>query len=64
MLYPPAETVNPHLTGAGEFSTGVLGEFSTGVDNFTSITFFLVFLASGYCTGMLTAAPEIQAALT
>lgn len=27
MLYPPAETVNHHLTGAGEFSTGTLGNF-------------------------------------
>jgi hypothetical protein len=27
MLYPPAETVNHHLTGAGEFSTGDLGNF-------------------------------------
>jgi hypothetical protein len=27
MLYPPAETVNHHLTGAGEFSAGDLGNF-------------------------------------
>ena len=27
MVYPPAETVNHHLTGAGEFSTGDLGNF-------------------------------------
>ena len=27
MLYPPTETVNHHLTGAGEFSTGDLGNF-------------------------------------
>ena len=27
MLYPSAETVNHHLTGAGEFSTGDLGNF-------------------------------------
>jgi hypothetical protein len=27
ILYPPAETVNHHLTGAGEFSTGDLGNF-------------------------------------
>ena len=27
MLYPPAETVNHHPTGAGEFSTGDLGNF-------------------------------------
>ena len=27
MLYPPAETVNHHLPGAGEFSTGDLGNF-------------------------------------
>jgi hypothetical protein len=26
-LQPPAETVNHHLTGAGEFSTGDLGNF-------------------------------------
>jgi hypothetical protein len=27
MLNPPAETVNHHLTGAGEFSTGRMGNF-------------------------------------
>ena len=27
MLHPSAETVNHHLTGAGEFSTGDLGNF-------------------------------------
>ena len=27
ILQPPAETVNHHLTGAGEFSTGDLGNF-------------------------------------
>jgi hypothetical protein len=27
MMYPPAQTVNHHLTGAGEFSTGDLGNF-------------------------------------
>ena len=27
MLNPPAETVNHHLTGAGEFSTGKMGNF-------------------------------------
>ena len=27
MLHPPAETVNHHLTGAGEFSTGKMGNF-------------------------------------
>jgi hypothetical protein len=27
ILNPPAETVNHHLTGAGEFSTGDLGNF-------------------------------------
>ena len=26
-LYPPAETVNHHLAGAGEFSTGEMGNF-------------------------------------
>jgi hypothetical protein len=26
-LNPPAETVNHHLTGAGEFSTGRMGIF-------------------------------------
>ena len=27
ILYPPAETVNHHLAGAGEFSTGEMGNF-------------------------------------
>ena len=27
MLHPPAETVNHHLPGAGEFSTGEMGKF-------------------------------------
>jgi hypothetical protein len=27
MVYPPAETVNHHLTGAEEFSTGDMGNF-------------------------------------
>ncbi len=27
ILHPPAETVNHHLAGAGEFSTGELGNF-------------------------------------
>jgi hypothetical protein len=27
MLNPPAESVNHHLTGAGEFSTGRMGNF-------------------------------------
>lgn len=27
MVHPPAETVNHHLTGAGEFSTGEMGNF-------------------------------------
>jgi hypothetical protein len=27
MLHPPAETVNHHLLGAGEFSTGEMGNF-------------------------------------
>ena len=27
MVYPPAATVNHHLTGAGEFSTGILRNF-------------------------------------
>ena len=27
ILHPPAETVNHHLTGAGEFSTGEMGNF-------------------------------------
>jgi hypothetical protein len=27
MLNPSAETVNHHLTGAGEFSTGRMGNF-------------------------------------
>jgi len=27
MVYPPAETVNHHLTGAGEFSAGILRNF-------------------------------------
>jgi len=33
MLYPPAETVNHHLTGAGEFSTGTLGNFQPVLTN-------------------------------
>lgn len=35
MLYPPAETVNHHLTGAGEFSTGTLGNFQPVLTLFT-----------------------------
>jgi len=27
MYHPPAETVNHHLTRAGEFSTGIMGNF-------------------------------------
>jgi hypothetical protein len=27
ILHPPAESVNHHLTGAGEFSTGEMGNF-------------------------------------
>jgi hypothetical protein len=27
ILHPPAETVNHHLAGAGEFSTGEMGNF-------------------------------------
>jgi hypothetical protein len=42
MLYPPAETVNHHLTGAGEFSAGDLGNFQpalTGLSTVSSTTY-------------------------
>jgi hypothetical protein len=41
-LNPPAETVNHHLTGAGEFSTGRMGIFQpvlTAVEN-TFVQFY------------------------
>ncbi|MCZ2076057.1 MAG: YaaC family protein [Bryobacterales bacterium] len=38
MLYPPAETVNHHLTGAGEFSTGTLGNFQPVLTDKANLT--------------------------
>jgi hypothetical protein len=33
MVYQPVETVNHHLAGAGEFSSGDLGNFQPALTN-------------------------------
>src|SRR3954454_21518071 len=48
IFHPPAESVNHHITGAGEFSTGTMGNFRPEL---TVMAFLPAIISLTACTG-------------